>query len=150
MKRNYKKLMRMALALCIAAMMFCSVGINAQAAGFKKSFTKTVTLKGGQQCVMRMNVKSDTKVKVTISTTKKRKNMNIQALIAGEYDGDPYHTNLDSKHKKGSFAVNVGKGTKNLWITNYGVGKIKVKVKVSGKGKVIKFTKKKTYSGDVG
>lgn len=144
MKTNYKKLMRMALALCMAAVMFCGVVAEAQAAGYQKSFTKTATIKGGQACVLWMDVQEDAGVTVTVSTTSKNKNLNIQAIVAGVRDGEPYYTNLDSKHKKGSFTVTVPKGTHQLYVTNYGIGKEKVKIKVSAKGKVIKFTKKQT------
>ena len=150
MKTNYNILMKMVLMFSMAVIMFCSVVTDAQAAGFKKSFTKTATLKGGEACVLTMKVKKDTKVKVTISTTSKGKNRNIQALIAGAYDGDPYFTNLDSKHKKGSFSVGVTKGTSTVWVTNYGMSKAKVKIKVSAKGKALKFVKKKIQHGDVG
>lgn len=143
MKKDYKKLMRTALALCMAVVMFCGVVVEAQAAGFAKSFTKTVTMKGGQ-CVMTMKVSKETKVTVTVSTTSKNKNLNIQATIAGSTirDGDPYFVNLDSKKKKQSFTVNVTKGTHQLYITNYSMDKVKVKAKVSAKAKALKFTKK--------
>lgn len=152
MKRDYKKLMQMALALCLAAVMVCSVVTEAQAAGFTKSFTQTATIKGGQQCMMTVELKKDAKVTVTVSSTSKNKNLNIQASFAGAYDGNPYFVNLTSKKKKASFTVNLEKGTtglKQLYVSNYGSGKEKVKIKVSAKSAVLKYVKKEMIT-DVG
>lgn len=138
----------MALALCMAVVMFCGVVADAQAAAVQKSFTKTANIKGGQACVLwvefDLEEDANTDVTVAVSTTSKDKKLNVQAIIAGEMNGDPYFTKLDSKHKKGSFTVNVGKGKRQVYITNYGMGKTKVKITVSAGEKVLKFIKKQT------
>ena len=141
MKEKYKKIMRIALAFCMTAVMLWGAVADAQAAGYQKAFTKTVTIKGGQ-CMMTLDLKEDTKMTVKVSTGSKNKNLNIQAIVAGVYDGDPYYVNLDSKHKKGSFSVSVPQGTQHLYVTNYSTGKVKVKIKVSVDGKVLKYIKK--------
>lgn len=149
MKENYKKLMRMALALCLAVVMLCGATTDAHAAGSKKSFTKTATLKGGQQCLLTMKLKKRYKVKMTISTTSKKKDLNIQAVAPRSQSASSY-TSLNSKKRKNSVTVDLPKGTNILYITNYGMSKAKVKIKLSAKGKVLRFVRTKTTTGDIG
>ena len=148
MKKRYKKIVRMVFVLCMAAVMFWSAVTDAQAVSYKRSFTKNVTIKGGP-CMITMDVKKDTKMTVSVSTTSKNKNLDILAIVAGVLDGDPYYINLDSKHKKGSFSVNVTKGTHYLYVANNATGKVKVKIKVSVNGKVLKYVKKEMFE-DIG
>lgn len=141
MKKMLHKVMGMALALCMAAVMFCGSAIEAQAAG-KKSFTKNVTVEGGQ-CVIEMEVSKNTVVTVNISSSSKKKDLKVQAIIAGVYEGfpegGPHFVNLDSKNKKDSFTVKLNKGRHQLYISNYTINPTKVKVKVSARAKALSY-----------
>lgn len=107
MKRNTKKIMGAALALCMTALTLCVGLTEAQAASYAKSFTKTVNITGGL-LQLTMDAKKDTTITVSVSTTSKDKNLTLQAKMWKD-DGDMAVVNLDSKHKSGKFKVNVKK-----------------------------------------
>lgn len=147
MRNKFKKVTAAVLVLCMVLSAFYTSPVRAEAAGFKKAFTKTVTVEGGQ-CIIEMDLKKKTPVTVTISTASKSKDLNLQAIIAGAYnrDGTPDFVNLDSKHKKGSFTIkSLPKGKYQLYISNYRLQKEKVKVKVSVNGKVLKYVGQEYY-----
>ncbi|MDE5778894.1 MAG: hypothetical protein K2I10_10385 [Lachnospiraceae bacterium] len=48
------------------------------------------------------------------------------------------YTELNSKKRKNSVTVDLPKGTNILYITNYGMSKAKVKIKIFAKGNVLK------------
>jgi len=143
MKNKLQKAMKIAFALCMAAVMVCSAVTNAQAAGYVKSFTKTASIKGGQQCLIRLECKEAAGMTVTISTTAKKKDLNIQAVVPGA-TSSPSFTELKAKKKKNSVTVDVDQGNQSIYVTNYATGNVKVKIKVSASGKVLKFVKKET------
>lgn len=148
MKRNTKKIMGAALALCMTALMLCVGLTEAQAASYAKSFTKTVNITGGL-LQLTMDAKKDTTITVSVSTTSKDKNLTLQAKMWKD-DGDMAVVNLDSKHKSGKFKVNVKKGVNTLYIENLTGKSVKVKIKVTAKsGKVIKYMSKEIMD-DVG
>lgn len=147
MKNKLQKAMKMAFALFMAAVMICNTTNSAQAAGYVKSFTKTVTLKGGTQCLILLETKAKSNITVTISTTSKPKNLNIQATVPSALN-TPNFTELTTK-KKGSVKVQVDQGTPSVYVTNYGMGKAKVTIKVSAPSKVLKF-KSKEISENIG
>lgn len=142
MKNNLKTAMKMTLAICMAFVMVCSVASDALAAGFTKSFTKSYSIKGGQQCLIWVGCAQDQTalVKVEISTTSKNKDLNIQGVTPNATD----FAQLKAKKKKSSYTTEMSGDLNSIYVTNYATGKVKVKIKVSTKEKVIKFVKKET------
>lgn len=147
MKNNMKKVMRMAFAFCMAAVMLCSGLAKVQAAGYTKSFTKTINITGGL-LELTMDVKEDTTVTVTVSTSNKSKGLYIQPKMY-DIDGKMSFVQLDKANRKGTFKVGAPKGTSTLYVENLTGKSVKVKIKVSAKAKVLKY-KNKQIIEDVG
>lgn len=138
MKKNIKKIMGAALAFCLTAVMLCGGIAEVQAASYVKSFTKSAKMTGAL-LEMKMNVKKDTKITVSASTTTKDKNVTMQVKMWKE-NGEMEIIYLDKDKKSGKFSVPVKKGVNTLWVENVGAPGAKVKIKVTAKsGKVIKY-----------
>lgn len=146
MQTRLQKLMRMAFALCMAAVMFFSVVADVQAASYKKSFTKTVTVEAWKECILTVNSKKDAKVTMTVSTTSKKKDLKIQASQSGKGGGV---VDLSPSKKKAKTVLKLKKGDNVIYVSNIASGKVKVKIKFSSKAKVLKFKKKEVVE-DVG
>lgn len=138
MKKSIKKIMGVALAFCMTAVMLCGGLAEVQAASYAKSFTKTANITGGL-LQLTMNAKKNTTITVSVSTTSKDKNLYLQAKMYKK-DGDMAISYLDSENKSGKFKVNIKKGVNTLYIENLTGKSVKVKIKVTAKsGKVIKY-----------
>lgn len=148
MKENMKKVMKIAFALCMVAVLLFESAAEVQAASYAKSFTKTVNITGAL-LELKMNVKKDAAITVKVSTTSKEKNLTLQAKMWKE-DMDMAIANLNSDNKSGKFKLKVKKGVNTLYIENFTGKNVKVKITVSTKdGKVIKY-KSKQISDETG
>ena len=141
MKNNVKKAMKMAVALCMVAVMLLGTPTNALAAGYTKSYTKTFNLKNGRELWILMNNKKPAKITVTVDATS-GKAMNVIATVPNAKEVKNNLVLQGKKKMKGTIKATVGKSA-SLYVTNYGYGNVKVKVKISAGSKIIKIKKKK-------
>lgn len=158
MKKTLKKAMRMTLAFCLAAAMFCGsvADANAKKADYKKSFTKNINITGGL-LQMTIDAKEDAEITVAISTKNKSKDLRLNAKMWYMDGSDQIVESLDRTRKKGSFKIHLRKGNSILYIENftydpktYEPKSVKVKIKVSTKdGKVLRYGGKEIME-DVG
>ena len=131
MKIKMKSIVGIAMALCLAMVALLGSTMEVQAAAYKKTITKTVTIKCGKQAVFMMNFKGDDdSIKVKVDVIGKAKGLNIQAMIPETGNG----RNILGKQKKLSFPaeMTLKKGVHSVFVSNYGVkGKVKVKITVT-------------------
>lgn len=150
--------MRMTLAFCLAAAMFCGsvADANAKKADYKKSFTKNINITGGL-LQMTIDAKEDAEITVAISTTSKAKTLQLNAKMWKIDRQEQEIVHLTKDKKKDSFKISVQKGKTVLYIENftydpktYAPKSVKVKIKVSTKdGKVLRYGGKEIMD-DVG
>ena len=126
----------MAIALFMAAIMLCSTVTNAQAAGFKKSFKKTVTIKGGKACQITLETKRATSVTVNVSLTKGKNTFVVINL--NEQQSEMFQV------PNGQLTVELEKGKYQLLVSNQAQKKVKAKVSVSADKAVLKYKSQKT------
>lgn len=146
----------MALALCMAAVMLCGGLADVQAAGYKKSFTKNINIKGSL-LQMTIDTKEAANVTVTISTNNKSKNLQLNAKMWEADRMEQTGVKFKKGDKKKSFKIYLTEGKNILYIENFttnaktgGPESVKVKIKVSTKdGKVLKYGGKEIME-DVG
>lgn len=82
MKIKMKSVVSIAMALCLAMVVLLGSTMEVQAAAYKKTITKTVTIKRGKQAVFMMDFKDDDdSIKVKINVVGKAKGLNLQAVI---------------------------------------------------------------------
>lgn len=156
MKKQIKKVVGMALALCMAVVTLCGGVAEVKAAGYKKSFTKTINITGGL-LQMTIDTKEDCNVTVTISTKNKSKNLKLNAKMWNADRTDQTGVEFKKGDKKKTFKIYLKKGSNVLYIENftydpktYEPKSVKVKIKVSTKdGKVLKYGGKEIME-DVG
>lgn len=150
--------MRMTLAFCLAAAMFCGsvADANAKKADYKKSFTKNINITGGL-LQMTIDAKEDAEITVAISTTSKAKTLQLNAKMWNADRTDQTGVEFKKGDKKKTFKIYLKKGSNVLYIENftydpktYEPKSVKVKIKVSTKdGKVLKYGGKEIME-DVG
>lgn len=145
MTNSFKKTISIILMLCMTAFVFCCATTDAHAASkYKKSFTKTVTVKPGKRCVITMSVKSTATVQAVATTKASKRNIHSVLNLDGQQSEsfqDPYV----------SVKKSVSKGTRTVSIGNAGSKTIKYKVKVSSNKAVLKYKSQKMKPlGDLG
>lgn len=156
MKKTLKKVMGLALAFCMAAVMLCGGLAEVQAAKYKKSFTKDINITGAL-LQMTIDAKKEADVTVTISTKSRAENLQLNAKMWYADGSDQTGVSLKKGDKKGSFKIHLKKGNSILYIENftydpktYEPKSVKVKIKVSTKdGKVLRYGGKEIME-DVG
>lgn len=146
--RKKKIIVSILLMLCISITAMLGSVTEVQAASYKKKITKTVTIKRGKQCVLMMQtkMKNDKSVKVKVTASGKAKGMKVQAVMPGNYiKSDGY-----LKNKKVTLTpyYGMGKGIQSIYVSNYGSGKVKVKITVTSKYKNLKYKSCKTQSAE--
>lgn len=149
MKNIMKICLSVAVALCLAMTALLGSATNVQAAAYKKTITKTVTLKRGKQCVFMMQSKIDVDktVKVKGNVVGKSKGNNIQVNMPDNYGSGGF---IQGKKKSLSFSTknDVEKGIHPLYVSNYGSGKVKVKITVTSKTANLKLNSCKIQSAE--
>lgn len=144
MKNKMKSVVSIVLMLCLAMTVLLGSVTEVKAASYKKKITKTVTLKGGKVCKFHMDTKDpDSSIKVTVAASgsvKGRVQVTSQELNAGG--------TLTNKKKSVKFSSKdeVATGEHEVYIANYGTGKVKLKITVTSKKANLKYKNCKTYS----
>lgn len=150
MGKRIKQAICIMLAICFSMTVFLGNANQVQAASkYSKSFSKTITLKGGEQCQIMFDVKKKARVTAKVSANKSGKTDRTEVVLTGG-ERTSVGNVIDRKHKTVSVKDSLGKGRHTLWITNVGTSKIKYKVKVSAKSAVVRYRSKKITHGDVG
>lgn len=144
MTSSFRKTISIILMLCMAAFVFCGTATDAHAASkYKKSFTKTVTVKPGKKCQITMDVKAPAKVEATATTTAKKQDIHsVLNLKGAQKEG--------FQRKAVSVKKSVSKGKCTVTIGNAGSKAMKFKVKVSSVDKkaVLQYKSKKMKTLD--
>lgn len=145
MKQNTKRILSVALVLCMALSVFCSTPMTAQAAAYTKTIKKTVTLKGYQAKLLKFKVKSD--ATLTINAKVKSDSDSNQYRYTTMYcEGTMYSAYFTEEKKLSQNKEKFEKGTQNLIITSAGDGSITLEIEIKAKKPVLKFVSlKKTH-----
>lgn len=145
MTNSVRKTISILLVLCMAAFAFCCTGTDAHAASkYKKSFTKTITIKPGKKCVITMSVKDDATVNALAVTKAKKKDIHSVLNLDGQQSESfqDYQVFIKKSVSKGNRIVSIG---------NAGSKTMKFKVKVSSSKAVLKYKSQKMKPlGDLG
>lgn len=135
---SFRKTISIILMLCMAAFVFCGTATDSHAAAkYKKTITKTVTVKPGKKCVIKLDVKDS--AKVTVTATTKAKKENIHTIL-----------NLAGKQKEGflkkttGVSKNVTSRKCTIFVGNAKSKPVKYTIKISADKKVLQFKSKKT------
>lgn len=147
MKKNMKKAMRIALALCMAVAVFLGGVSEVHAAKWKKSFTKNINMNGGMLMIT-IDVKEETTLTVTTSGKITEEGGIIQPKMYDK-DGMMEFKELKKGKKSVKFKVTVPKGQQTLYVEKHCNKDVKLKIKVSAKKKVVAYISK-TIEQDVG
>lgn len=149
MRNKMKTILSVAVTFCLAMTALLGCATNVQAAAYKKTITKTVTIKRGKQCVLMMESKldADKTVKVKVNVVGKSKANNIQVNMPDNYGSGGF---IKGKKKSLSFSTknDVEKGIHSLYVSNYGSGKVKVKITVTSKTANLKLKSCKIQSAE--
>lgn len=138
MKQTMKRILSVALVLCLAVNVFCNVPETAQAAAYKKTIKKTVKLKDYQAKALKFK----TKANVSLTITAKMKNgSGSKQSVTMFSEGAPYnaYNAYISDSKKLSKKVKFEKGTQNLIITSVGQGTVTLTIEIKAKKSALKF-----------
>lgn len=148
MKIKTKSIISIAMALCLAMVALFGNTMEVQAAAYKKTITKTVTIKRGKQAVLMMDFQDDDdSIKVKVNVVGKTKGLNLQAVIPEVSASGT----ITGKKKKVSFSANttLEKGIHSVYVSNYGAkGKVKVKITVTSSKANLKFKSCKLQSAE--
>lgn len=148
MKIKTKSIISIAMALCLAMVALFGSTMEVQAAAYKKTITKTVTIKRGKQAVLMMDFQDDDdSIKVKVNVVGKAKGLNLQAVIPEVSASGT----ITGKKKKVSFSANttLEKGIHSVYVSNYGAkGKVKVKITVTSSKANLKLKSCKLQSAE--
>lgn len=141
MKQKMKRILSVALVLCLAVnvFVFCNIPETAQAAAYKKTITKTFKLKGYEAKALKFK----TNANASLTVTAKIKNASNPALyncVTMFCEGEmfsAYFTDPKKLSKKTDFE----KGTHNLIITSAGQGQdtVTLTIEIKTKKSALKF-----------
>lgn len=135
MKQNMKRILSVALVLCLAVNVFCNETETAQAAAYKKTIKKTFKLKGGEAKKLKFKTKANASLTLT---AKVKGDCNVTLFYNGA--GTVVKSLYLLNSKKLTSKIKSKKGTQNLTITSVGQEDVTVTVEIKTKKSALKFT----------
>lgn len=138
MKQNTKRILSVALVLCLAVNVFCNTPKTVQAAAYKKTIKKTVTFKGYEAKALKFKLKAN----ASLTVTAKVKNASDPALynsVTMFCEGGGYSAYFITPNKLSSKKAKLEKGTQNLIITSAGDGTVTLTIEIKSKKPALKF-----------
>lgn len=140
MKQRIKRILSVALVLCLAANAFCMISETAQAAAYTKTIKKTVKLRENERKMLRFNLKSSADVTVTAKlagSSKSDKYQYVGVLYKG--DGGVVRAIEVRGGQHNSQKIKYKKGTQRLEIFASGQGTLKFTIEIKAKKPVLQF-----------
>ena len=147
MKQKMKRILSVALVMCLVASVFFNIPVTAQAASYKKTIKKTIKLKGYEAKALKFKTNANANLTVTAkvkNASKPTLYQSVTMFCEGEWFS-AYFTNPKKLSKKMEFE----KGTHNLIITSaagQGQDTITLTIEIKAKKSALKFISlKKTH-----
>ncbi len=147
MKQKIKRILNVALVLCLAAnvFVFCNIPETAQAAAYKKTITKTVKLKGAEAKELKFKTKNNASLTLT-AKVKNASDSEQYRYVTMFCEGTGHTAYFINPKKLSNTKIECTKGTQNLIITSAGVGTVTLTIEIKSKKSALKFVSlKKTH-----
>lgn len=137
MKQKMKRILTMAIVLCLAANVFCITMETSQAAASTKTIKKTVKFKGYEAKALKFKTTADENL--TITAKVKSASDPKGYFVTTFCEGTMYGANLSGSQKSDSKKIKFEKGTQNLILTSVGSGTVTLTIEIKAKKSVLKF-----------
>lgn len=138
MKQKMKRILTMAIVLCLAANVFCITMETSQAAASTKTIKKTVKFKGYEAKALKFKTTADENLTITakVKSASDPKRYFVTAFCEGT---SSYGADLSGSQKSDSQKIKFKKGTQNFIITSVGSGSVTLTIEIKAKKSVLKF-----------